>query len=220
MASLVVFDLDRTIVRFGTYTPFLLRYALKHAPWRLIFAPVVLACMIGYKLKLTDRAGLKQIMFRLLVGKPTVDHMKAYAEAFADDVVARHCFEEALKVIETHREAGDTLLLATASFAFYASAIAERLGFDHTIGTLIEEEDGHYLARVVGANCYGDDKRRMVTEFLAKDLNDTRPFIFYTDDKSDIPLLEVAASGILVNPKPKLTRWSEKRGNMKVVRWQ
>ena len=220
MAGLAVFDLDRTIVRFGTYTPFLLRYAVRHAPWRLLFAPVVLVLMVGYKLGLLDRGGLKERMFRLLIGRPTMALMDEVSKDFADHVVTRHCFKEAVEAVARHRQAGDTLILATASFAFYARHIADRLGFDHTVGTLLEESDGRLHPRIRGGNCYGPEKKSMVLDFLSRTVGEGASFIFYTDDKSDIPLLDVAAAGILVNPKKYLAEYGAARANMQIVRWQ
>ncbi|TNE61721.1 MAG: HAD-IB family hydrolase [Alphaproteobacteria bacterium] len=219
MARLVVFDLDRTIVRFGTYTPFLIRFARRHAPWRLLFAPFVLLAMLGYKLGLTTRSRLKEIMFRLLAGRPTVETMMQAADDFADEVLSRHCFQDAVSAIADHRAAGDTLVLATASFSFYAARIGKRLGFDHTVGTDIAEGGGRFLPRIVGDNCYGPAKERMVTRYLdSRGLG--RDFIFYTDDKSDIPLLNRAGAGILVNPKKPLAAYGATRPNMRAVAWQ
>jgi hypothetical protein len=41
-AQLAIYDMDRTITRRATYTPFLVHAALRLAPWRLVFFPLVL----------------------------------------------------------------------------------------------------------------------------------------------------------------------------------
>ena len=41
MSDLAIYDMDRTVTRHGTYTPFLLHCAIHRAPWRLIFLPLV-----------------------------------------------------------------------------------------------------------------------------------------------------------------------------------
>ena len=43
---LVIFDLDRTITRRGTYTPFLCQYAFSKNPAALLYLPLV-AALIG-----------------------------------------------------------------------------------------------------------------------------------------------------------------------------
>ena len=56
MSDLAIYDMDRTLTRRATYTPFLVHCALRRAPWRLLFAPLVLLSMLAYVAKLIDRA--------------------------------------------------------------------------------------------------------------------------------------------------------------------
>ena len=81
MTDLAVYDMDRTVTRRATYTPFLLHCALHRAPWRLTFLPLVILSMLAYVARLIDRGELKEINHRLLLGhrvplselKPLVD---------------------------------------------------------------------------------------------------------------------------------------------------
>ena len=41
MTDLAIYDMDRTVTRRATYTPFLLHCAARRAPWRLLFLPLV-----------------------------------------------------------------------------------------------------------------------------------------------------------------------------------
>ena len=43
MSDLAVYDMDRTVTKRATYTPFLLHCAMRRAPWRLLFLPLVAA---------------------------------------------------------------------------------------------------------------------------------------------------------------------------------
>ena len=36
MSDLAIYDMDRTVTRRATYTPFLLHCAVRRAPWRLL----------------------------------------------------------------------------------------------------------------------------------------------------------------------------------------
>ena len=40
MTDLAIYDMDRTVTRRATYTPFLLHCAVRRAPWRLLLLPV------------------------------------------------------------------------------------------------------------------------------------------------------------------------------------
>src|SRR5881392_2268606 len=68
MSDLAIYDMDRTVTRRATYTPFLLHCALRRAPWRLLFLPLVALSMLAYVARLIDRATLKEINHRLLLG--------------------------------------------------------------------------------------------------------------------------------------------------------
>src|SRR3954451_16639638 len=85
MSDLAVYDMDRTVTRRATYTPFLLHCASRRAPWRLLFLPLVLLSMLAYLLRLLDRARLKEINHRLLLGaKIHSAQLKPLVESFAD----------------------------------------------------------------------------------------------------------------------------------------
>ena len=48
MSDLAIYDMDRTVTRGPTYTPFLLHCAIRRAPWRLLFLPLVVLSMLAY----------------------------------------------------------------------------------------------------------------------------------------------------------------------------
>jgi len=47
MSDLAVYDMDRTVTRSATYTPFLLHCALRRAPWRLLLLPFVIVVFMA-----------------------------------------------------------------------------------------------------------------------------------------------------------------------------
>lgn len=84
-----IYDMDRTVTRRATYTPFLIHCAVRRAPWRLLLLPLVLASMLAYVLKLIDRGRLKEINHRLLLGHKRHPHeLKPLIDSFADKMVA------------------------------------------------------------------------------------------------------------------------------------
>src|SRR3982751_4710633 len=128
--------MDRTVTRGATYTPFLLHCAVRRAPWRLLFVPVVVASMLAYVARLIDRGRLKEINHHLLLG-PRIhpSELKPLVEGFADKQVRTNIRPGALQAIARDKAEGRRVVLATASYRLYADAIARRLGFDEGIGT-------------------------------------------------------------------------------------
>lgn len=143
MHDLAIYDLDKTITRKPTWTAFLIASVAARRPWRLMLLPFAGVATLGYVLKLTTRGGLKQLTHRLMLGDawPEADAARAAAD-FADRMVARGIYADAIATIAADRAAGRRIVLATASYAFYAGAIAERLGFDDVIGTGVVRERG------------------------------------------------------------------------------
>ena len=134
--DLAIYDMDRTVTRRATFTPFLLHCATRRAPWRLVFLPLVILSMLAYAAKLITRGRLKEINHALLLGRsigPAA--LKPLVESFAERQVATNIRPGARAAIARDRAEGRRIVMATASYRFYAAAIAERLGFDDVIGT-------------------------------------------------------------------------------------
>lgn len=216
-ARVAFFDLDRTITRSGTYTPFLL-HCTRSNPGRYSRVPVALAAMGAYVAKRTSRAALKARMLDLFIAGATRAEISAWAEGFVGRWMQTQVRPGALAAIERHRQAGDQVVLATASFDFYAQVFATRLGLDHAIttGSVWTGED-RLCAAVAGENCYGPAKIAAVERYLS--MLPARPwFAFYSDHHSDFELLKAANEGVAVNPNAKLQRLAGEHG-LQVVDW-
>ena len=87
--DLAIYDMDRTVTRRATYTPFLLYCAWRLEPGRLLLLPIVAGSMLAYVAKFIDRGRLKEINHRLLLGdkrspallKPLIDGFAAVKQA-------------------------------------------------------------------------------------------------------------------------------------------
>ena len=216
MSDLAIYDLDRTITRRATYTPFLVHCALRRQQWRLAFLPLVVLAMAAYAMGLFDRGRLKEICQALLVGRRVhAGELRPLAESFAEATVAGNIRPGARRAIARDREQGRRLVLATASYRLYADAIAERLGFDDVIATgSVIGLDERVHARIAGKNCYGAEKMRMIAEWVEKSgLTGKHGHVrFYSDHASDQPTFEWSDEPVAVNPHDRLARLAGTRG--------
>lgn len=216
MIEIAIYDMDRTITRTGTYTPFLIHAALRRAPWRLLLLPVALIAMLGYACRLMTRARLKEVNQSLLLGRHiSPEHLVPLTVSFAERVWQFNTLPGALRQIEEDRVAGRRLVLATASYRLYVEAIAARLGFDDVIATnSIIGLDARVTARIDGENCYGPAKLRMIEAWFASQGIDRRQTVarFYSDHASDAPVMEWADEPFATNPSAKMRRLAEVRG--------
>ncbi|HWH16729.1 MAG TPA: HAD-IB family phosphatase [Allosphingosinicella sp.] len=215
-SQLAIYDMDRTITRRATYTPFLIHAALRLAPWRLILFPAVVLSMLAYGLKLIDRGRLKEINYRLLIGRGIPpERLEPVIESFADRQLATNIMPGARRSIAADREAGRRLVMATASYRIYAAAIAERLGFRDVIATETQlDSDGRIIARIDGANCYGDSKLAMIQAWLAREglEREAVHIRFYSDHISDSVVHRWSDEPVAANAHDRLVRLAQAEG--------
>ena len=216
MSDLAIYDMDRTVTRHATYTPFLLHCARRRAPWRLLFLPLVLLSMLAYVTRLIDRAKLKEINHHLLLGRRIHPRdLTPLVDSFAEAQLASNIRPGARAAIARDKQEGRRVVMATASYTLYARAIAERLGFDDVIGTgSIIGLDERVHARIAGENCYGPAKMRMIADCVEQSgLKGAHGHVrFYSDHVSDAPAFEWSDEPVAVNPHGKLRRLADQRG--------
>jgi HAD superfamily hydrolase (TIGR01490 family) len=214
--DLAIYDMDRTVTRRPTYTSFLLHCALRRAPWRLVLVPLVVGSMLAYLAKLISRATLKEVNHRLLIGsKIAPAKLKPLVDSFADKQVATNIRPGARKAIARDKAEGRRVVMATASYRFYAAAIAERLGFDDVIGTnTMLGLDDSVICRIDGENCYGEAKMRMVADWVERSgLKGKHGHVrFYSDHVTDAPVFEWSDEPVVVNPHGRLRDLAVTRG--------
>jgi HAD superfamily hydrolase (TIGR01490 family) len=214
MTNLAIYDMDRTVTRHATWTPFLLHCAAKAAPWRLLALPLVAGSMLLYVLKLIDRGKLKEINHRLLIGRRIhPDALLPLVHSFANRTVHSNVRPGAVAAIARDKAEGRRVVMATASYRFYAQGVADRLGFDDCIGTnSILGLDERVHAKIDGENCYGPAKLRMIEAWLKAE-GITRAHVrFYSDHASDAPVFEWSDEPVAVNPHDRLAWLAAKRG--------
>lgn len=190
--KVAIYDLDKTLVRKATFTPFLAFAARRLAPWRLLFLPVWIGLMIGYRAKFYDRTTLKTMGMKLMLGRQELSQLEKVGHAFATrHISTAGWIPEVSALVEDDRRQGARLVIATAAFEFYARAFARMLDIDTVIAT---RWDGR---QIPGGNCYGEEKRRRVLEALGDTGLDTS-LRFVSDSFADAPLLNEAQEAIFI----------------------
>jgi HAD superfamily phosphoserine phosphatase-like hydrolase len=207
---LSIYDMDKTVIRRASWTPWLFFYARTEAPARLLLAPLMLLPLALYALGLLDRARLKEVTQRLMLGRrvPRAKVERA-ASAFADSFGAANELPGALAAIAADRAQGFEVLLATASCRYFVEALARRWGIERVIATENAWAGDRLTPAIRGENCYEMGKLRMILAALP-----TRPrhVKFSSDHISDLPVLDWADEPVAANPSAPLRRLARQRG--------
>lgn len=193
---IAIYDLDNTLTRRATFTPFLMFAARRIAPWRLALLPVWVALMLSYRAGLCDRTTLKTRGMRLMLGEVTNARLEVVGRQFADRRAVSGGFMPAtLALLEEDRRQGARIVIATAAFEFYARAFAGHLGIETVISTLW---DGRSIE---GGNCYGATKLARVRQWAeAQGLSlDDVQLRFVSDSFADAPLLDLADDPVFIS---------------------
>lgn len=210
-ARIIVFDLDRTLTRRGSHTPFIL-YCLARRPWRAYWVPFALLYAVGYAAKAVSRDAMKAVMLRAVLGGAREEQARGHGLRFAELWVNREVRPALQDRLVRHLTEGERIILATAAFDIYAEPIAEALGIGEVISTKVElDSDRRLTGRIIAGNCFGPEKLRRVQEALPSD-PDSCYLTVYSDDESDFELLRAAHRGVVVHPKEEFRRKAERAG--------
>jgi HAD superfamily hydrolase (TIGR01490 family) len=148
--------------------------------------------------------------------RPLRDHTRELMEAlraqFVRERIEPLMLPAARALIDTHRTAGDTLLIITASNTFITAPTAALFGVPHLIATDPELLDGRFTGEVAGIPSFRDGKVRRLEVWLAAQGETLSGSSFYSDSHNDLPLLERVDRPVAVDPDPQLLAAAAERG--------
>ena len=128
----------------------------------------------------------------------------------------------AMDLVARHRDAGDLVLLTTATCRFLSELSAVHLGISQLIATECETgADGRFTGRSLGVLNMREGKLQRLHDWLARqplDLRDCESTL-YSDSINDLPLLSVVRWPVVVDPDPRLESAALRKG-WKVLRFK
>ncbi len=133
-------------------------------------------------------------------------------QRFMTEKVTPMMLPSAKALLDKHRDAGDFLLIITATNRFVTGPIAERLGVDDILASEPELIDGAYTGRVAGTPCYQEGKVERLQSWLQSTGRDLSGSYFYSDSHNDLPLLKEVQHPVAVDADPELEAYAKKMG--------
>lgn len=220
--TIALFDLDFTLIPFDSG----LRWA------RFMVGEGVLAPG-------TDEAYL-DVCRGYVAGRTRIEALHRFAAqhllAIApEDVTALQArFEAAIRaelpdasraLVARHLQAGDLCCIVTTTNEIVARPFARAFGIPHLLGSRPVIENGRFTGEYAGPLCHGANKVERVEAWLRERAADVpgardsasltprfRQRLFYSDSRSDLPLLEWVDAPIVVRPDPELRAHAQARG--------
>jgi len=141
-----------------------------------------------------------------------VDEVTACVTDFVARRVMPTIFVQAQKTIETHREAGDLLVIISASSRHLVEPIAVALGIPHVIAVEPEVVDGCYTGATTGVLSYRSGKVTRLQQWKQRQGLGEIDTTFYSDSRNDVPLLNAVDRPVAVNPDPVLAEVAAMEG--------
>lgn len=216
MANLALFDLDMTMLNVDSdhsWGQFIVHKGLVDAS---AYADANDKFYQDYINGTLDAVAYNEFVAAFLTTK-TMTELHAYRQEYLDTWIVPNMRPKATARINAHKDAGDTVVVISATNDFVAKPIAHLFGVDdlHTIATELEIIDNHYTGSVRGRPNFKDGKLYHLNRFIHDCMNDGKIFerlIAYSDSKNDLPLLNFADEAVCINPDEILKEQAVKNG--------
>lgn len=211
--ALALFDLDFTLVPFDSGMHWV-RFLMRSGVLEDGFDEAYLALCQRYLAGEGDAETLHRFVLGSLVRLPVAE-LAACQQRFAATLVdAVPAASRAL--VERHRAAGDVCCIVTATTRAIAAPLAQIFGIEHLLASEAQRgADGRHSGEIEGELCHGAAKVRRVAAWLQSRGEDWTGFsrtIFYSDSRSDLPLLAAVSHPVAVHPDDGLRRHAERNG--------
>ena len=134
---------------------------------------------------------------------------------FMQEVIEPHIQPAARALLQQHRDAGDTIVIVTATNEFVTRPIARALGVEHLLAVnLARDDSGWITGEIEGVPTMRAGKvTRMEAWMAERGLRwDSVDSIFYSDSMNDVPLLEKVNTAVATNPDDRLRQLAAERG--------
>jgi HAD superfamily hydrolase (TIGR01490 family) len=187
---IAAFDFDGTIsyndvlIYFLYYTHGKVQATLKLVP----LIPTFVAFLTG---AMSRQSAKEKVLSHFFRGK-TLEQMQQWGIGFAKEKLPHLVRPSAFARIQWHQKRGDRCVIISATLDLFLQPWANTLGIEDVISSRLEMcSEGRVTGRLLGKNCWGDEKIRRLQEVLKIDRSD---YILYAygDSRGDLPLLAYA----------------------------
>lgn len=213
--NLALFDLDHTLIPLDSdyeWGQFLVRIGAVDADE---FARRNAAFYAQYEAGTLDPVEYLEFALGTLAQFPR-RQLDEWHRQFMDEVIRPGIRPAAKDLVKHHQDAGDQVIIITATNKFVTEPIAKVFGIDTLIAAEPETTaDGEITGKLLGIPTSGPGKVIHTNEWLSaqgKSLGSFERSYFYSDSQNDIPLLSAVTHPVATNPNALLKAHAQAQG--------
>jgi putative phosphoserine phosphatase/1-acylglycerol-3-phosphate O-acyltransferase len=165
---------------------------------------------IDMALRGSDVAQLMKVAVGSWAGRREQEVRDLWQRLFSQRI-AGMVFPEARELVEAHRRAGHTIVVASSATRYQVEPLADDLEIEHVLCSEVEVIKGYMSGFVAGEVLWGDAKARAVEEFAQAERIDLGRSFAYANGDEDVPFLETAGNSRPVNPQRRLAQVAHER---------
>jgi HAD superfamily hydrolase (TIGR01490 family) len=129
-----------------------------------------------------------------------VDKLVQLRKEFIEEEIKPLVQSGALALVDSHRKAGDRLMIITATIEFITRPIADLFGIDTLIAPIPEFKNGKYTGELSGVPSFREGKVTRLKTWLEENPYSLAGSYFYSDSINDLPLLKLVDNPVVVDP--------------------
>jgi len=202
--GIALFDMDGTLLAWDCQLLFR-HHVIREEPLRAFSVPVFLVFLPFAGILGTEN--MKRV-FHCFLWRMPPQRLEEFSRSFAKKLLP-HIYSELKTALEKHQQSGDLTILSSASPQCYVTEVGKLLGFDLSLGTVLES-NGCFpdLSNHKGASKVTRLQKLLPSSYFREGkLTNSHG---YTDSTADLPMLEICDVATVVNPGETLTALAEK----------
>jgi len=184
--NIAFFDFDGTLIKEDSFLLFIKWISSKKKyfiGWLLI-----VFYYLFYKSGFLSQKSFKEKVLMYSMKEKEQEEIKKYAKNFAKIIIEETLTEQAKKQLEYHENAGDRIVIVSASLDLWLQPWCEIRGFD-MVCSIAEVKDGKLTGKLVGKNCIREEKVNRIKS--AYKLEEYLKIYVYGNSENDRPMLSL-----------------------------
>lgn len=185
--GIAFFDFDGTVTSKDTLLAFI-RYSKGTSGlfWGFLRNSLHL---IAYKLNLASNQTAKEKVLQFFFKNMPVEEFNTICHRFSTGHLSGLIRKQAMDEIKKLQKEGTLVVVVSASPENWIREWTDAIGVQ-LIASRLEEKEGRITGKILGRNCYGEEKVRRILE--KHQVNDYEEVYAYGDTRGDLPMLNLA----------------------------